>query len=383
MNTDTKVQEILSEIEQYVTERLVFYCKPNSIIVSGSFGRNEVSIQRKDGVTKFLSDLEVNPIALKYISPSKTKKIVSELKRKYDIDVSINGTKLSLMLLFPGLAQRIKPTIRSYDLKNGSKVVYGKNYLSRIPDFKPEDIPFSEGIRLIFNRIAESLNSQVSDSGSDKVIYSDCKIVIACQDAFLLSKHVYSSSYRTRNSFFQETPKEFLDRVPEFGAVARMATRYKLNGNGLENNPAYIHTKTLEICNQVLFWAITGVIGDRSIDWIEAVKLYTRYGRIGERIDTTKINIIKFIEILFFNRQHMPPLLIFRFGLPWNKLVYSTLALIYFSQPIPKEYNAAYLREARRILSLMMRLSEPATESSQEYEYLREKTLELWYAICY
>jgi len=77
-------------------------------------------------------------------------------------------TNNGLTLLFPFLNKRIKPTIASYELKYGSKVIYGKDYLKKIPDFKPEDIQATL-TELTATTIADSIKN-----GRNETSYDEC-----------------------------------------------------------------------------------------------------------------------------------------------------------------------------------------------------------------
>jgi hypothetical protein len=133
-----KVAEIIGELKEEVITRF----RPKSIIITGSFGRGEAKVVEEGGKLKFLSDCEVILIPYKWIfSRRKLDEFEREFYERTGLKVEIWGFAPTIYLCIPFLSKRMKPLIANYDLKYGSKVVYGKNYLEKIPGFKPEDIP--------------------------------------------------------------------------------------------------------------------------------------------------------------------------------------------------------------------------------------------------
>ena len=142
--------------------------------------------------------------------------------KRTGLKVEIWGFTPTIYLCIPFLNKKMKPTIANYDLKYGSKVIYGKNYLEKIPSFKPEDIPIWEGIRLLLNRMAEALEHFSIDNPSDETVFWCDKIILACQDALLLTIGRYTPSYRERNKIFTESAKHF--DIPCIQTLVKLAT---------------------------------------------------------------------------------------------------------------------------------------------------------------
>ena len=62
----------------------------------------------------------------------------------------------------------MKPTIATYDLRVGSQVVYGNDYLKKLPQVNPQTIPLREGVILLLNRMAEGLHYFTSEKSHEE-----------------------------------------------------------------------------------------------------------------------------------------------------------------------------------------------------------------------
>ncbi len=216
---DPSVEERVRQIITRLTDEIVRRFHPKSIILIGSLGRGEATMGINNGKPELLSDFDVIVVANRYVSTNTAKKLSSELTQKIGVEVGISGIEVSLYFILSKIFPKIwTPTIDNYDMKYGSRVVYGENCLERMPDFKPEDIPVWEGIRLMLNRMIESLKdfsidyleANPGEQEADKLFRQINKIILACQDALLLLIKRYHHSYKIRNEMFQEVfPKYF------------------------------------------------------------------------------------------------------------------------------------------------------------------------------
>lgn len=392
-STHITINNEANQAVDYLTREIVRLFRPRSIFLTGSFGRGEVTAVVTDGRVEFLSDCEVCVISLRRLPKAKVTKLARNVKERFNLELSVYGIKTSLYLILPGMSRRIKPTMQNYDLRYGSEEIYGNNYLTRIPDFKPGDIPFWEGLRLMFNRMAEGLKYlSVKDEPDSMSVYWLYKIVLACQDTILLSLNNYTPSYRARNLMFQEIfPKYFPDlnaALPEFLAATQEATSYKITGKiNNDNLDRNLQSKVTQICDQVFRWAIKREMG---IDFNDHIEFQKRYlGKLTTRTGnyflfaTLLQNINSLIEMLFVKRNYISLKLLSRVYLPWKHTAYSLIPLMYFALTPQGELNKSYLNQARKILSLFKNLEGQKDDDLAEYKYLRQETVSLWYALCY
>lgn len=106
-----------------------------------------------------------------------------------------------------GELQRLKPTIRNYDLKYASHVVYGDaRILEHIPEMPPGTLTSLDAEILFFTRLYTFLGSLGPD-GLERPVAGEAsrffrnqmaKAVLAVADVLLLQKKAYDASYRAR-----------------------------------------------------------------------------------------------------------------------------------------------------------------------------------------
>lgn len=362
---------------------------PKSLILTGSFGRGEATVVKKNGDLKFLSDCEVMIIPYKHIFCRRDLfKFKSEFYSRTGLKVEIGGATLTLYLLAPFLVKRIKPTIANYDLKYGSKVLYGMSYLKNIPTFRPEDIPLWEGIRLLFNRMAEALMYFSIDNPTGEMFFWTDKIVLACQDVLLLSLGKYHPSCKERNFMFQHLfPKHFnqvrddLGSLPDF---AKEATRRKLRGTVNVNHPVEYWFNVAKICDKIIRYVLKKDMGIEFHDYLEMQEKYLKHPKLTEYSQNSFMwetytpfqNIIKTLRILILYKR-FNPLELITYGIPHEHVVYSTIPLVYFSLLGNSNEREYYLHRCQKILSVFGNM-----ESAKDFQHLKDRVLRLWHYLC-
>ena len=392
------IDEKIDEITEQVVDAIVSRFHPKSIILKGSFGREEATVTKdNEGTLNFLSDYEVEVISLSYllsrILPIKKEEISLNVANESNLEINLGGIKLSAYSLFPPFYKSLKPTIANYDLKYGSKMIYGRNYLERIPDFKPEDIPLWEGIRLMFNRMAEALQhfsidylgKYPSEEEERKLFFWINKIILAYQDALLISAKKYHYSYKIRNEMFQEIfSKHFgaLDKqIPNFLPLTVKATEYKLNPNKpYSKNVVNFWFEVAEIADNVFRYIMEKERGISFDSYVEFQEKYLKHPKITLPIYQNLTGTIK----MWISSHRLSSLkIITEIRMPWTRIVYSSILLVYFSLTRNSYVNESYLKKAREILSIFKELKEPSYNIPGEFNYLRKEALNLWYAICH
>ncbi len=175
---------------------------PISIILYGGYGRGEgswVKIAEKK-YTPY-NDYDILIIYDKKLASVNFKKLASELAR----DIGIRWIDIGQITI--NNLCRYKPSIYSYDLKYGSKVIYGdKNILLHIPDYKSSDLSLKEGEILFFTRLWTLLGSldqdafrvELKDDQSRFFRNQMAKAILAVVDILLLQKGLYHTSYKSR-----------------------------------------------------------------------------------------------------------------------------------------------------------------------------------------
>jgi len=395
------VNKAIENIKKQIVDAIVREFDPKSILFIGSFGTNEVAAIMNEEKLKFLSDCEVCIVPNKPISKGSTEKIKSSLSKVTGLElvIAINPVlKVYSYLSIPRFISRKiwKPSTQKFDLKYGSKVIYGENCLQKIPNFEPKDIPLWEGIRLMFNRMAETLkyfsidSSEVCSGEEQKLIYWISKIIIACQDALLLSIGQYDSSYRIRNNLFQELfPQyfsEFNKELPNFLPLALKATRYKLRPEKgvYKENISKLWFDTVEICDKIFRYVIKKDMGIAFDTYSEFQEQYLKHPKIKNEYNRGTFSSPAYIntKILFRFHKFLSTKAITRYGTSWEHLIYSIIPLIYFSLSRSSYIDRSQLEQARITLSLFKKLNQPEKDALVEWEYIKNQTFNLWHNIC-
>lgn len=375
-----RINEEVSKIIEKLKDEIVYSLHPTSIILSGSFGRGEGTVSKENGKMKFLSDCEVTLIPYKYIfNRSKINNFESKFYERSGLKVDIWGGGLSFYLLIPFMNKKMKPTINNYDLKYGSKVIYGKNYLEGVPNFKPDDIPLWEGIRLLFNRMAEALEHFSFENPSESMVFWTDKIVLACQDALLLSLGKYHYSYRKRNEMFQNLFLERFGRLepklPDFLELTIEVTERKLNGGMNVRNPVEYWFAVTEICDKVFRYVIQKDMGIEFGDYLEFREKYLKHPKIktysrGFFSNPIYQNFGSFVKMFILSNKIPSTAYIKNTKIPCEHVVYSAIPFIYNS--VLGENTLDFGK------SLQDFASKYGDGSYVEFNYVKEKMIEKW-----
>lgn len=385
-----RVNKKVVEIVETLKEGIISNFHPKSIILSGSFGKGEVTVIEDSGDLRFLSDCEVIIIPNKYVfNRDKIEQFSEIFYEKTNLKAGISGVILSVYLLFPFLNRKLEPTMENYDLKYGSKVIYGKNYLERIPDFKPEDIPLWEGIRLLFNRMAEALEHFSLENQTEEMVFWTDKIVLACQDALLLSLREYHYSYRKRNEMFQnlfpERFGELENELPNFLDLTIEATERKLKGTTNVNDPVEYWFDTAKICDEVFRYVIKKDMGIEFKDYLEFQEKYLRHTKI--RTNSHGIfscpmyqNFVNVIKMVLVHKSFVSVKTFAKIRTSWKHIVYSLIPLIYFNLAKYKGGNKDYLSKMKEFLVLFKK---EQNADDLNNEYIKKQVLDMWRMICY
>lgn len=389
-----RINKKVVEIVKKLKEEVITKFHPKSIILSGSFGKGEVTVVEDGGNLKFLSDCEVTIISNKIIfNRDKIKQFSKKFYEKTSLKVVMGGVVMGIYLQLPFLSRKLKPTMENYDLKYGSKVIYGKDYLEKIPNFKPEDIPLWEGIRLLFNRMAESLEHFSVEKPSEEMVFWTNKIVLACQDALLLSMGEYHYSYRKRNEMFQnlflEHFNELEDEIPNFLDLTLEATERKLNGKKNVDDPIKYWFDTAKICDRVFRFIIGEDMSITFDTYLEFQEKYIEHPNIKKKyyrgLSPNPIyqNLRSAEKMWIFDHKTPTIKLMQKCMIPWAHVVYSMIPIIYFSLSESAKVDKVILKRVRDIIQLFekkMLLRNP--NPLEEWKYIMEKTVNLWRLMC-
>ena len=194
-----------SELENYfsiIIEELKFL-KPSSIIVYGSYGRNEGAwIVKKSKLLPY-NDFDIIVISEKNLSEKHLKKLSNNIQSK------INIKWIDLKLIKRQEVKEIyKKTIFNYDFKFGSTVIYGdKNILNSINikssdkiDINDLEVLFNTRLWTFYGSYEKLVNLNSEDSMFFK--YQMAKAILASVDSFLVRNNIYHHKYEKKVQLF-------------------------------------------------------------------------------------------------------------------------------------------------------------------------------------
>lgn len=397
---DPRIVDVINIIRDEIVKRF----QPASIVIAGGFGRGEASFLEEDGEFKALSDCEVAIVSNRPISKKKLAKLSRELTRRTGMEVVIsNSLLLRAYTRFPVpamVSRKIwRPSIQHFDLKEGSQVIYGQNILNRLPAIRPEEIPLWEGIRLMLNRMAASLSYfpvGSTDIERSEAIYWINKVIIACQDALLLSIRYYHYSYEARNLMLQEIfPRRFSElniKIPKFLPLAARAAEYKLRPEkgAYTEDLSELWFDTAEMCDQVFRYIIREDMGFTFNNYADFQPKYLGHLNIRKKyylgvVPSSILQNIIIIKRMILADSYRTPSLRLLAGIrtPWKHIVYSLIPLVYFGMSKQGKIDTTQLELARKTLSLFKQLKPKNNDPVQEWRYIKEQAVELWHRLCY
>ena len=200
-----KIDSDMSIIIKTINSRII---NVDSIILSGSFGRDEGSILINHNVCQPLNDYDLTVITNEYFDKDELEILRTDLASMCGI------RQVDISLLKPSNIKKLNFTMANYDLFFASKVIYGDFYnIFKIPDWKPEDMPHKEAIVPLFLFLSSIIQSYPinKDLSSDAIFWSYQQItksILGWSTAMLIYEGLYHPSYSERNKRFQEKFRE-------------------------------------------------------------------------------------------------------------------------------------------------------------------------------
>jgi len=208
LSGDNAIERHIGEIVNGVVQKLVSTIKPVSIFLSGSLAKGEIAAFRANNKIEIISDFEIGVVDWNWTKLRRVRKTERLLAREYDID-------LTLLFFLPRRFKKGIPlnwatknsplSIEQYELIKTARFMYGRDFKKDCPVVDPADIPLWQGLRLLFNRMAELTGVLTSDKPDENKFFKACdKLLISCGDALLLSTGTYHHLYRQRKKLFEE-----------------------------------------------------------------------------------------------------------------------------------------------------------------------------------
>lgn len=200
---DALIKNIVEKISQSPESKYI-----SSVVLTGSMGRGEGTYTEKDGKLILKSDVET---ALVFDRDQKAVyEMINRLKPLFTEDVNfmtIHKTRVEKMYNFnySFVTPKYK-TIFMFDFFNGSKTIYGRDYISE-KNIAVTDIDPYEAKRIVANRIAEM--TYLAAENEYTVFQWKCKTVLAVASAWLVCEKKYRPSYFSQRDIIKDNKEEF------------------------------------------------------------------------------------------------------------------------------------------------------------------------------
>ncbi len=401
-NKSKRVEDYLNEKIEIITD-IIRKRIPDTIgiIMGGGFGKGEGSVVVENKEVILINDFDMYVVAKKEYDEDIINDIAQEASRKIGKKgissfVKFNKNRpllkdffyIDLKVIPIDYLKKLPPMVKFYDLRNSSKIVYGKNTLNKIPDFKPDDLPIAEGARLLLNRMSHLVQHFYSSFLTKNVKENDHQIFLlhtiktytdACGALLILSKK-YEATYSKRLNIFKkrysEDFPELKKLIPEYVEKLKEFTELKLNfnlnaykGKDLElwkQSRNYIGIATKYFFKKFLNKEVNNYYDLSKAIEESAVKYYNPYIRYilkrKFKLDTNNKYILSlgsiaahiYMNFLYFNRMRECHNKLYIRGLfrikPPELTFFSALPLILYSLNDDGRVNLKMLEEGKRKL---------------------------------
>ncbi|HTY44206.1 MAG TPA: hypothetical protein VMC80_03110, partial [Patescibacteria group bacterium] len=247
-NVDLEIQKQLDKICKVI----ISYVHPLSILLIGGFGRGEGSVIYKKNKFIPINDYDIYVITDKKYPNEIIEKMCREASESIgkrcidfqdyskDMEYSIENTfypDIRVMTLQE--LRKIPHFLKYYEIKYSASVIYGRNVLEEIPDFDIREVPLTEGMRFLLNRISlmimhfsPSFIESSSQQDKERVINFNSKAALSCAEALLLYSGKFVASYKKRAEILDKTYSsdfpELKKIIPKLPEVVKKYTNHKL-----------------------------------------------------------------------------------------------------------------------------------------------------------
>lgn len=198
--------------------------------------------------------------------------------------------------------RKIPYFLKYYEIKHGASVIYGKDVLSEIPNFSIKDVPKTEGMRFLLNRISlmimhfspEFIKS-ASQQDKERVINFNSKTALSCAEALLLHSGKFVASYKKRAEILEESYlsdfPELYKVIPNLPKIVKKYTSHKLKPDYLIKDYISDWFKIRDYVREILKFLIFKFTGRKANNIEELAKIINRHFSILYIKDYVKIKL--------------------------------------------------------------------------------------------
>jgi hypothetical protein len=223
--------------------------------------------------------------------------------------------------------------------------------------------------------------------GSDKMVFWCDKIVLACQDALLLTVGKYAPSYRERNGIFAESVEQFeLPCIQALANLARKATERRLNGNAeMPNERLKYWFQVSEICDEVFRYVLKRSYSIDFNNYLEFQEIYmksnlARYTTLPFGNPVLQ-NVFRFLKKKLVGYKLPNIRMLLRIWIRWDHMLYSHIPLVYFGIQEDCKVNVEYVEKVESLLKEFGYRVEAGDSSLKDWLSVKDAFVACWHQI--
>lgn len=204
------LRRVLDSIRRHGGEQCL-----SAVILTGSFGRDEQTYTRNDaGDFSLKSDVEIALVVPKWQYKKRVETLVRCVPEEFAEELNLmpiserrlrRGHNFNYTLKTPR-----RKTLFTYDLFNGSKTIWGKDFIGRA-HIALETVDPYEAKRLVANRIGELVclrQDAAARQDAYRIAQWKGKVLLAIGSAWLLGRGEYASSFHAQKEKLQQMQQE-------------------------------------------------------------------------------------------------------------------------------------------------------------------------------
>jgi hypothetical protein len=271
-----------------------------SVVLMGGFAKGEGSVKVSNKKITPLNDYDIYFITQLPKTEAEINKINllcnQAIKKKgqpfhgfeifYDFETSFF---IDLHHLTTDALSQLYPMIRTYDLRNHSLVLWGKDIRLEIPDFTIKQVSTTpEALRLLFNRMTnlvqffrpEFLNLGKNQQLPDSLIYYTSRTIISAAWVMLIYKQKTKFTNReillaSKKHFATDYPR-FMEKFPHFLNDLEAVTAWKLKPFQTKVDPVTIWFRSRKYLGYLAKMIVEETLHTKAVNWTHLSYLITK-----------------------------------------------------------------------------------------------------------
>ena len=366
-----------------------------SIILFGGFGKGEGSVQFVKGKPVPFNDFDLYIVTKRKLSDKELDKISINASKK----IGVGGLEIAY---YPEEGYHAKKFFhvdvrcipyndlsklmsiqRYYELKYGGQVIYGdKNVLNRIKEIKAKNIPLSEGLRNLSNKIHTmllGLRKSYNEDQRKALIFWSYKCYISICEALLILDRKFAPSVLKRSKLFKKIYKKYFPdlykKIPNLADKVEKASNFKVRPNFNVDYKA-LWNEAFNDISIVFEYYLHKFLGKGNIEYLINKKLPYVYVKpyLKEKIGFNLFPLQYGLNLLYFNILRKNDKFYVRPLLSWKDVGLRLVLPIYYL--LKSLEDKAYLDKAYYELKKFIKIDR------KDFWYLRERALKAYGLYC-